>query len=247
MLLGRGALCKWHTSTFCVKRWTSAATETSAGEPPMPVPVVQAAARFMNDGGGYFNPLDEKQLAADFVFRGPVIGPLNRQDYIEVMQHFRMHSAFSDFSPNTFGFTVDPEDPMRVWFFVRASGVNTAPIGGALGQLGAFVTPSDKRTKYRGSPEAWSLSFNTDLQVRAVTAGYVVDRFDQRATTGGRGLSFGVLASLGIPLPVAPGSWALIAVQWITSCFVWTGLVPKAASTRKDLPAWWTDKRWGAR
>lgn len=65
-------------------------------------------------------------------------------------------------------------------------------------------------------------------------------------TDQGRGLSFGILATLGIPLPIAPGSWVLIAVQWVTSWFVWTGLVPKHASAARDVPAWWTDKRRGA-
>lgn len=223
----------------------SSCSTTSSPTQPSSQEVIAAAERFMNDGGGYFNPLNESLLADDFVFRGPVIGPFCKRDYIEVLEHFRMYKAFDDFSPNTFGFTVDPEDQLRVWFFVRARGVNAAPIGGMLGRLGAFASPPERRTEYRGSPEAWSLTFNSELQVRAVTAGYVVDRFDRQATTGGRGLSFGALATLGIPLPVAPGSWALIAVQWVTSCFVWTGLLPKAASARKDVPAWWTDRGGG--
>ena len=40
-------------------------------------------------------------------------------DYKEVLDYFSIYKAFPDMDPNCFGFTVDPENPLRVWYFVR--------------------------------------------------------------------------------------------------------------------------------
>jgi len=45
---------------------------------------------------------------------------------------------------------------------------------------------------YRGSLETWSLTFDKDLKCKLMTAGYVGDRFNEKATTDGVGLSFGM-------------------------------------------------------
>lgn len=200
----------------------------------------------MTSGTGYFSPLtDESLLADDFVFRGPVIGPLNKEDYAEVLDYFRVYEAIADLSPNCFGFTVDPTDPYRVWFFVRATGTYQAPLGGLLGKIATAVTPPDNR-KYQGSTEAWSLTLNERLQVRCITAGYVVDRFDDKATTEGNGLTFGVLSTLGLSLPTAPGDPRLRLVQWLTGLGEGTGWFPKSSSDPAEVPRWWTSKKRGA-
>ena len=41
--------------------------------------VIEAAQRFMQNMG-CFNSIDESLFSADFMFRGPVIGPLNKED-----------------------------------------------------------------------------------------------------------------------------------------------------------------------
>mmetsp|Transcript_55621 Transcript_55621/g.178450 ORF Transcript_55621/g.178450 Transcript_55621/m.178450 type:complete len:268 (-) Transcript_55621:220-1023(-) len=219
---------------------------TARGAVPPEAALIETAERFMNNGGGYFNPLNMSMLAEDFVFRGPVIGPLNKPDYKRALDYFSLYKAFPDISPNCFGFNVDPEDPLRVWFFVRASGTNSAKVGGFFGKAAALVTSPDQGTKLRGSPEAWSLTFNEDLQVRLVTAGYVVDRFARDTTTGGRGLTFGVLATLGLPLPIEPADWRLRAIQAVNGPLVDAGLSPIAVSRPEDVPKWWTDERRGA-
>ena len=80
--------------------------------------VIEAAKNVMANSG-YFNSIDTSLYADDFIFRGPVIGPLNKRDYKEVLDYFSIYKAFPDMDPNCFGFTVDPENPLRVWYFVR--------------------------------------------------------------------------------------------------------------------------------
>ena len=211
-----------------------------ASEAPHAEELIAAARHYINEGTGYYSPLDASLMAEDYVFRGPSIGPLNKRDYISVMQYFMMHEAFEDFSPNAFGFTVDPMDPLRVWFFVRASGTYTAKLGGAAGDLAALVTPPASRTRYQGMPEAWSLLFDAEKRVRGQTAGYVADRFEAGSTAAGRGLSFRVLATLGLELPFQPGDVRLQAIQRASKLLEPTGLVPVAVSRAEEVPAWWT-------
>lgn len=148
----------------------------AASEAPPAEELIAAAEHFMNEGNGYYSKQDASLFAEDYIFRGPSIGPLNLRDYTSVMLYFMMYEAFEDFSPNAFGYTVrptsprlaspgltltltphpnpspgqvDPMDPLRVWFFVRASGTYTAPVGGAFGKLAAAVTPPSSRTRYQ--------------------------------------------------------------------------------------------------
>lgn len=260
-------------------------TSTSASAPPSTVTqetinrkLCNAAERFMKFQGGYFSPMTSNDntndninntndysngyddpssiLADDFVFRGPVIGPLNKWDYIDVLDYFGIYEAFPDINPNCFGFTVDVVDPLKVRLFVKATGTYQNPLGGFMGKVGTAVAKPDGR-EYVGSTEAWSITFNDldRMQVRCITAGYVVDRFEEQGTlctTNGKGLSFGILNTIGIDfLPTQPGSAALKFVQWTTGQFSKKGgaadaLFPKAYSAPSEVPQWWRDERRGA-
>mmetsp|Transcript_4414 Transcript_4414/g.5233 ORF Transcript_4414/g.5233 Transcript_4414/m.5233 type:complete len:133 (-) Transcript_4414:123-521(-) len=128
----------------------------------------------------------------------------------------------------------------------------------------AWMTPPDGR-EYRGSTEAWSLLFTEDresreLRVRGISAGYVVDWFEDGIsasdteadkalppTTGGRGLSFGFLNTLGMPLPTTPRGLSLRLIQWISGKLDGPGgYFPKAVSNPDTIPKWWKNKRRGA-
>jgi hypothetical protein len=207
---------------------------------PSSTDVIEAAKKVM-DNQGYFDPLDASLFAEDFIFRGPVIGPLNKKDYTEVLEYFSIYKAFPDIDPNCFGFTVDPEDPYRVWFFLRATGTYQNPLGGPLGKI---IKPDNQR--YRGSLETWSLTFDENLKCRLMTAGYVSDRFDEKTTTNGVGLSFGVLETLGLSIPSGTGNIILRLIQAVNGPLVQLGLSPKAVSDPNEIPEWWTNKKRGA-
>jgi len=99
---------------------------------------------------------------------------------------------------------------------------------------------------YRGSLETWSLTFDKDLKCKLMTAGYVGDRFNENATTDGVGLSFGILKTLGVSIPVAPGNLILRLIQGTNGPLFRLGLTPKAVSAPEDIPAWWKSQKRGA-
>jgi len=205
---------------------------------------------------GYYASDDTSSiLAEDFVFRGPVIGPLTKWDYIEALNYFRIYEAFPDINPNCYGFTVDIVEPLKVRFFVKATGTYQKPLGGFLGSTASKLNPPDGR-QYMGSTEAWSITFNDldRMQVKSISAGYVVDRFEEDGvlcTTDGKGLVYGILNTIGVDyLPTSPGSKSLELTQWLTGQFAKGGpdaLFPKVSSDPRTIPQWWSDKRLGAK
>ena len=46
-------------------------------------------------------------------------GPVNKTNYKAQLEGLAVYKAFPDISPNPFGFCIDPDDPLRVWFWVR--------------------------------------------------------------------------------------------------------------------------------
>jgi hypothetical protein len=222
-----------------------------------------AAEKFINTQSGYYNAYNDDNenningiLSDDFVFRGPIIGPLNKNDYIEVLEYFQVYKAFPDIKPNTYGFIVDPFNSLKVRFFLKATGTYQNPLGGLLGQFATTVTPPDSR-QYIGSTEAWAITFNSieKMQIKCITAGYVIDNFEQddpdiknKSTTNGKGLTFGILNTLNIPFPTTPGSIGIKSIQSITGKFTTspTALFPKSSSDPETIPQWWKDQRRGA-
>ena len=58
-------------------------------------------------------------LAEDFKFIFPIVGPLTKIEFCTIFGGFKLGEAFPDTRRNYFGFTVDPMEPNRVWFFAR--------------------------------------------------------------------------------------------------------------------------------
>merc|ERR1711871_1309679 len=130
-------------------------------------PLIAAAEEFINTKSGFYSPYDADAFAEDFVFRGPVIGPLNKADYLSTMDTFKVYRAFPDISPNAFGFAVDPAEERRVWFFVRNTGTNTGPFG-----IGYGLEAPPSGNAVVGVPEAFSITFDAAERVKLLTVGY---------------------------------------------------------------------------
>ena len=177
--------------------------------------------------------------ADDFVFRGPVIGPLCKKDLINTLSaNDDLNTAFPDLEANTFGFVADdPFEPNRVWFMCRIRGTFSGPFKHPT--KGIFEPTG---AKYIGPPESRSVVWNADGKIRMQTVGYVTDRFTGD-TTGGRGAIFGAYAVMGEELPSDPGNLPLVLLQKLSEFLPG---VPKSYSRDEDLPAWWTDRRRGA-
>ena len=191
--------------------------------------LIDTAEMFINAKSGFYSPYDTDAFSEEFVFRGPVIGPLNKQDYLSTMDTFKVYKAFPDISPNAFGFAVDPIDARRVWFFCRNTGTNTGPFG-----LGYGLEAPPSGNAVIGVPEAFSITFDEDDRVKLLTVGYVADRF--QGNTGGVGAAFGLLRVAGIPLP---GGFLYRAAVALSNRL--PGGTAKSCSKREDVPQWWLD------
>ena len=116
---------------------------------------------------------------------------------------------------------------------------------GPLGSpLGSIIKPDG--TKYRGSTETWSITFDDTLKARLMTAGYVSDRFEENTTTDGVGLTFGLLKTLGVNLPSVAGNPLLQFIQATSGPLVNLGIAPKSMSSAEDVPKWWKSEKRGA-
>lgn len=208
----------------------SALSEAATKAPSTSDALVAAAEEFINTKSGFYSPYETDAFAEDFVFRGPVIGPLNKKDYLSTMDTFKVYRAFPDISPNAFGFAIDPMEERRVWFFVRNTGTNTGPFG-----LGYGLEAPPSGNAVVGVPEAFSITFDEEDRVKLLTVGYVADRF--QGNTGGVGAAFGLLRVAGIPLP---GGFLYRAAVAIANRL--PGATAKSCSRREEVPHWWLER-----
>lgn len=114
-------------------------------------------------------------LADDFEFVAAVVGPLPKEEYLGALGSFKLTDAFS-IQQNYFGFTVDPVQTNRVWFFTRQVAEHVAPFMGA----------DPKDTMNDGvlnlPPQITHMDFNSDGLVKEFGF-YTADR--RQGNTGG--------------------------------------------------------------
>jgi len=135
---------------------------------------------------------DGQCLAEDFEFVAAVVGPLPKEEYLEALGSFKLTDSF-DIEQNFFGFTVDPIQPNRVWFFSRQVAKHIAPFMGAVPENtkddGVLALP----------PQLLHIDFNEDGLVKEFGF-YTADR--RQGNTGGLGGAFGFFYGVGKPLPI---------------------------------------------
>ena len=182
---------------------------------------------------GFYSPYDASFFSEEFVFRGPNIGPLNKADYLLTMDAFKTYNVFPDISPNAWGYSIDPENPNRVWFMVRNSGTFT---GDAL--LPNLINYKANGKEIKGSPETFSVIYDEDEKLKYLSVGYVADRFE--GNTDGKGAVVGLLKAVGIPYPSKFGLLLRFGNWYGSEIDSSNG---KTYSKKEDLPSWWTDER----
>ena len=218
---------------------TTKESEVSQKVPPIPSnaddTLVKLANEFIYTSSGFYSPADPSFFSSDFVFRGPYIGPLNKEDYLTTMKTFQIYKGLPDISPNAFGFSVDPKDSNRVWFIVRNTGTFTGEIGLGFGQ---FI--SGQGQKIEGCPETFSITFDEDKKVKLLTVGYVADRFE--GNTGGKGAAIGIFNVIGLPIPPPGPLYSFIT--WFSNNIL--NSPAKSCSAREDVPKWWPHEERGA-
>jgi len=154
-----------------------------------PAELVQLCKDVLARGAGTTKQ-GEADLADDFEFCAPVVGPIGKDAYLEALGTFKIQDVFPDVNNNYHFFRVDPFEPDRVWFQTRKTATNT----------GAFLGKPSTGKALTFPPEAYSIRFNPDGKVKEFTVGYPMDR--RIGNTGGLGGAFGFFYGVGRPIPI---------------------------------------------
>jgi hypothetical protein len=220
---GRSASAKQTHQLYVATETSSTSIDTSASRSEQ---LLAKAESFVNTGSGFYSPPDASLFSEEFVFRGPIVGPLNKKDYLHTLgECFQVFKVFPDISANAWGFSIDPENPNKVWYMVRNTG--TMENDWQLAPNLPAIPANGKKVK--GPPETHSILFDEEMKVKCLTVGYVADRFE--GNTGGSCAAFGLLEGIGYKLPPAP---IFRIASELTNGFMGG---PNAFST--DLPKWW--------
>mmetsp|Transcript_27775 Transcript_27775/g.26577 ORF Transcript_27775/g.26577 Transcript_27775/m.26577 type:complete len:237 (-) Transcript_27775:153-863(-) len=129
-------------------------------------------------------------LADDFEFAAAVVGPIPKDEYLDALKSFSLKESF-DITNNYYGFTVDPLQTNRVWFFTRQIAKHIAPFVGA--------KPENTKDDLVLPPQLMHMDFNEDALLKEFGF-YTVDR--RHGNTGGLGGAFGFFYGVGKPLPI---------------------------------------------
>lgn len=151
--------------------------------------------------------LDHSLLADDFVFVGPVVGPLSKKVFLNVFGNFDFMSGLPDLRAGIYDIRVDPFMPNRVWFTTQGRGTHSGKL-----DFGAIIEPTG--TKVEMTPQVGSFTFNKEGQATKMTVGYVIDK--DVGNCGGLGGIFAVMYAIGKPLPFPEGRpWKMSLPYWL--------------------------------
>ena len=128
-------------------------------------------------------------MAIPIEFVAAVVGPIGRDEYLDALGGFKLEESF-DIEQNTFGFTVDPLQPNRVWWYGRQVSKQIAPFMG--------VEPAND-LELTLPPQSFHMDFTEEGLVKEFGF-YTVDR--RQGNTGGLGGAFGYFYGVGKPLPI---------------------------------------------
>ena len=107
----------------------------------------------------------------DYVLRGVVIGPINLRDLRETQAGFDLKTAFPDIRIETFGHTIDPENPYRCLYFQRWRATHA----GVLKVGGQSLQPTYNNIECPVS--AFSVVWTPEQKIIYEQVGAVVDRY----------------------------------------------------------------------
>ena len=186
---------------------------------------------FQDKPAGSYEDLYDK----DYVLRGPVIGPINRADVDRSQKGLGLREAFPNFEIDTFGYTVDPENPYRCFYFQRWRAVHE-------NDLVAYGDIFPATGKTAETPvSVFSVVWTPDQKIVYEQVGAVVDRFE--GNTQGKAAVFGLLHTAGLKLKANPGDVVFGLIQRLGHALGGRG---RSWSKEEDIPSWWKSKSRGA-
>jgi hypothetical protein len=175
-------------------------------------------------------------LAGDYVFRGPIIGPITFSDVKKTQQGFNIVDAFPNLQTRPFGFTVDPDNPYRCYWFERWEGTNTNPV--KIGKMELPPTNADVKLP----THIMSVHWTPEGKIKYSCLSSPLDRWE--GTTKGAGAVFGLLVGAGMGSTSASvGDLALRMQQRLVHAI---GGFGRNWSLEEDIPSWWKSKARGA-
>ena len=179
--------------------------------------------------------IDENTYDKDYVLRGPVIGPINRKDLRGSQTGLGLKEAFPDVNIDTFGYTIDPENPYRCFYFQRWRATHS-------GDLDAYgdIFPATG-IEMEAPVSVFSVVWTPEGKIIYEQVGAVVDRFE--GNTQGKAAVFGLLHTAGLKLSANPGDAVFGAIQRIGHFLGGRG---RSWSKEEDIPKWWVSNSRGA-
>lgn len=175
----------------------------------------------------------------DYVLRGPVIGPIGRDDVSNAQSGLGLREAFPDIRQDSFGFTIDPENPYRCFYFARWRATHTQ-------DLDAYGTIYPATGIEVETPvTVFSVVWTPQGRIIYEQVGAVVDRFE--GNTEGKAAVFGLLHVAGLKLPAVPGI-IFATIQRLGHALAGkvAGVGGRSWSREGDIPSWWVSKSRGA-
>ena len=217
-------------------------TQRTGGNTLSDQKILELAKGYVSKGNGFYSPIVEEIHADDFVFRGGVIGPLNKRDYCSTMAKLGVSEAF-DLSPNAFGFCVDPDLPNAARFFVRYTGkqVKTWKVAGT--PINIPVPTNDDDNRIVGPTESFLLQFNDEGKTKFFTiSSPMLFGNPSKTTTGKYGAVLGLFIHVGfaVAADLALNSNVRVATNAIANLLPENMAPPKTASNPKEVPSWYT-------
>uniref|UniRef100_A0A7S2UUC7 Uncharacterized protein n=1 Tax=Fibrocapsa japonica TaxID=94617 RepID=A0A7S2UUC7_9STRA len=179
--------------------------------------------------------INEELYAEDYVLRGPVIGPINRADLAKSQKGLGIVAAFPDIKIETFGYTIDPENPYRCFYFQRWRGTNSAD----LDNYGTILPATGIEMETPVS--VFCVVYNPEGKIVYEQVGAVVDRLE--GNTQGKAAVFGLLHTAGLKLNANPGDRIFSLIQRLGHL---AGNLGRSWSRENDIPKWWISKSRGA-
>lgn len=155
---------------------------------PFPVAVmISLAKRVIETSLGAEEP---ELLSSDFQFSGPLVGPLQKDAFVNALKSFDLRTPFPNLKAETYNYEIDSFDPERVWAISESSGTQTGPL-----VLGGKIVQEASGIKYVSCPEAVSVSFNEQGLCYKATGGYILDK--KKGNTKSLGGVYGIFEAIG--------------------------------------------------
>lgn len=201
--------------------------------------VIEKTKMYTNEPGYRSFTLREiptEYYSDEYIFRGPIVGPINRKDLVETNTVFGLDKAFPDLDREAFGYCVDPENPFRVMFFERWKATHTGEVKLDPG-LSAPATGKQSISPVMPFSIVWTPEGKI-IYEHLTTA---LDRFE--GNTNGKVAVFGLLETAGLSLPSGVGDPIMSAMQKINRQF---NSPAQVFSKAEDVPNWWKSKAVGA-